>query len=262
MRVVVLLGIALAAFLVMGDIGSILPRRSLRPQAVDSVQESASAPGWPSRRGPRRDGVSDEAGLADQWPAEGPPVLWTRELGRGYSGLIAVGDRVYTQTQSISAQSVVCLDADTGQTVWEHRYGWPYEAAGMYPGPRSTPTWHDGRIYYATPRGAVGCLRASDGSPLWELDFNEKFNGRGTDFGYSCSPVIEDGKLLLPIGGPGASLVALNPRDGSTVWASGDEPASYSSALPITLDGRPYVVALLQNAVSIFELDSGRLMWQ
>jgi len=260
LRLIVLLGIGLVAFLVMGDVGSIWPTGSLRPD-VGEVSQRPEV-GWPSRRGPRRDAVSGETGLVDQWPAEGPPVLWTRELGRGYSGFIAVGGRVYTQTQSISAQSVLCLDADTGRTIWEHRYGWPYEAAGMYPGPRSTPTWHDGRIYYAGPRGVVGCLRATDGSPLWELDFNEKFDGQGTDFGYSCSPVIEDGKLLLPVGGPGASLVALDPRDGSTVWASGDEPASYSSALPITLDGRRYVVVLLQNALSIFELGSGRLMWQ
>ena len=36
----------------------------------------------------------------------------------------------------------------------------------------------------------------------------------------------------------GASVVALSAQDGSTVWTSGDEPASYCFALPLTFGGR------------------------
>ena len=82
----------------------------------------------------------------------------------------------------------------------------------------------------------------------------QEFGGRGTDFGYSCSPTIEDGKVLLPVGGRGASVVALSVEDGSTLWQSGDEPASYCSALPITFEGRRYVIGFLQNALAMFDL--------
>jgi hypothetical protein len=44
--------------------------------------------------------------------------------------------------------------------------------------------------------------------------------------------------------------------------AAGDEPASYCSALPVTLAGRRCVVAFLQNALAVFELRTGRLLWQ
>ena len=70
--------------------------------------------GWPHLRGPHYNGVSDETGLADSWPAGGPPVLWQIELGQGYSGFAAVGTRIYTQYQALAGQYVVCLDADTG----------------------------------------------------------------------------------------------------------------------------------------------------
>ena len=163
-------------------------------------------------------------------------MLWVRELGRGYSGFAAVGDRVYTQTQTLYGQSVVCLEADTGRTIWQQRYDWPYDAAGMYPGPRATPTYCEGRVYYASPQGRVGCLDAADGRPLWSLNVIEQFGGQGHGFGYSCSPLVEDGLVILPVGGKGASVVALRAEDGSTVWAAGDEPASYCSALPVTLE--------------------------
>ena len=145
-----------------------------------------------------------------------------------------VGNRAYTQTQSLTTQKLLALDADTGRTIWEHSYEWPYDPGGMYPGPRATPTYSHGRIYFASPDGLVECLHADDGKPIWSVNVNKKFDGRGTDFGYSCSPFVEDGKVIFPVGGPKASMVALDANSGATVWTSGDDPASYCSALPIT----------------------------
>ncbi len=96
-----------------------------------------------------------------------------------------------------------------GGLAWEHRYGWAYEPGGMYPGPRATPTWHAGRIYFAAPDGLVGCLRADNGARLWSMNVNEQFAGRGTEFGYACSPLVEAQKVILPVGGPQASVIAV-----------------------------------------------------
>ena len=262
-RLVALAAVGLLALLTLGDVASLfrpVAQRDFEFEFEFDRRESPprSSPGWPHRRGPSHDAVSPETGLANFWPPEGPPVLWQRPLGRGYSGFSVVGHRAFTQTQTLTAQYVVCLDADTGEQIWQHRYGWPYEPGGMYPGPRATPTWHEGRVYFAGPTGLVGCLRESDGKPLWKVDVNEKFGGRGTGFGYSCSPLLEDGKVILPVGGQRASVVALDALDGSTVWAAGDESASYCSALPITFRGQRCVVAFLKNALALFDLETGR----
>ncbi len=200
--------------------------------------------------------------LADAWPTEGPPVLWSREVGVGYSGVIAVGNRVFTQAQTLTEQQVIALDADTGQSVWEHRYGWPYDAGGMYPGPRATPTWANGRIYFTAPDGLTGCLRAGDGQPLWTVDLKRLFGLRGSDFGYACSPMVEDGKVVLPVGGRSASVVALDADSGQTVWASGDAAASYCSAVPITFQGRRQAIAFLENELAGYDLKTGQLLWR
>ena len=191
------------------------------------AQDEVSYKGWPQWRGVTHDAISDEVGLAELWPESGPPVLWTKEIGKGYSSFIAVGDRIWTQTQTLYEQAVICLDAETGDTVWSQRYGWPYDGGGLYPGPRATPTWHDGRIYYAAPEGTIGCLNARTGRLVWETNPKQAFHGRGTDFGCAASPVVIDGLVIVPVGGLDAS-----------------------------------VVALLENSLAIIDRSNGRLLWE
>src|SRR3990172_3924675 len=51
---------------------------------------------WPQFGGPNRNFICDTKGLANKWPDEGPKKLWTRELGDGYSTIIADGGALYT----------------------------------------------------------------------------------------------------------------------------------------------------------------------
>ncbi|HEY2249514.1 MAG TPA: PQQ-binding-like beta-propeller repeat protein [Planctomycetaceae bacterium] len=217
--------------------------------------------GWPFIRGPNFDGQSPEVNLADTWPAAGPPVLWHRPLGEGYSAFTAGGDRVFTQYQALGGQYLACLRADTGETIWEYRYDWPYEAGGMYPGPRATPTLNNGRIYFAAPSGLVGCL-TWDGQLVWEVQTRERFAWKREDFGYSCSPTVVDGLVLLPVGGPGAAMVALDARDGSTKWQAGNDSASYVPAFPIAVNGHKQVIGYLENALASFDQNDGHLVWR
>ena len=227
-----------------------------------STTTSDAEPGWPFIRGPNYDGRSDERGLAESWPDEGPPVLWTRPLGQGYSAFVAWDDRVATQYQTLGGQYLVCLEADSGETVWQRRYGLPYEPVGVYPGPRASPTYAGGRLFFVSPRGVVECVDAGSGRQRWSVDLEARFGIRGADFGYSCSPTVVDGKVVLPVGAPGASLVALETEDGSVVWQAGDDPASYTPAYPITFGGRRLVLGYLQNALVCHDLQTGQRLWR
>ena len=224
--------------------------------------------GWPFIRNATFDGHSRESRLADSWPDEGLPVLWTRELGQGYSAFVAAPAdsqgkrRVYTQTQTLAGQTVVCLDGDSGETIWSYRYDWPYEAAGVYPGPRSTPTLFNGHVYFAGPSGLVGCLTADSGKLVWSRNVVEEFGGKGAEFGYSCSPTVFDRQIVLPVGGENASLVALRPSDGGLIWKKGSDPASYTPAFPIERNGRLLIVGYMQNSLVIVEADCGELVWR
>ena len=222
------------------------------------------------------DGHSLENGIAENWPPEGPPVLWTRELGQGYSAFIAWKDCVATQTQNLGGQYVVCMFADSGKTKWQYRYDWPYDPVGVYPGPRSTPTYDDGFVYFTSPSGLIGCLNAESGNLVWSVELEETFRVKVPGFGYACSPIVLGEKIILPVGAGDASLVALDKRNGSIKWKTVSPPsinqssksqtsesqASYCSVYPISFQGRPCVVCYLQNALVCHDSETGVFLWQ
>lgn len=217
------------------------------------------ADGWPNVRGPAFDGHSPETGIIDSWPEEGPPVLWVRDLGQGYSAFVAREQRIFTQAQDLTGQYVYCLDADSGDTIWTYRYEWPYEAAGVYPGPRSTPTLYQGRLYFTSPSGRLGCLDQAGGRLIWSIDLEDLYGIRGCGFGYSCSPTLVDDLVIVPVGGKDAGVVAFECDTGKEVWKSTDEQASYTPAYPIDFNGEKLVVCYLRNALIILDRLTGKL---
>ncbi len=230
--------------------------------AVSYGQDDSHTLNWPHIRGPRYDAISLEKSLADTWPKSGPPLLWSRELGQGYSGFVADVKQVYTQFQNKTGMFIVALDADNGSEIWSQRVDWPWQPAGAYPGPYATPTWYRNRIYYTTPLGIAGCLNAEDGQPIWAVDLRQKYAGKGTEFGYAATPFVEEGRVILPVGAPGASVVALDPDSGETLWAAGNDAASYCPIYPVTFRNRRLIVAFLQNCIVGLDPKSGRQLWR
>lgn len=79
-----------------------------------------SKPGeWPQWRGPNRDGISTETGLAKQWPEKGPAKLWeVNHVGVGYSSLSIKAGRILTQGDLAGVEHVICLNARDGSVIW------------------------------------------------------------------------------------------------------------------------------------------------
>src|SRR5688500_13775230 len=79
---------------------------------------AASATDWPQWQGPDRNRVSKETGLLKEWPAAGPPVVWTATgLGSGYGSMAVAGDRVYLQGAIGRNSGVIALNRTDGKVV-------------------------------------------------------------------------------------------------------------------------------------------------
>jgi hypothetical protein len=61
---------------------------------------SLSAEDWPAFGGPDRNQVSLEKGLRTNWGDEEPERLWVLDIGLGYSGVVEVKGKAYTQGYS------------------------------------------------------------------------------------------------------------------------------------------------------------------
>src|SRR5271170_1200370 len=109
---------------------------------------------WPCFLGPNRNGISTETGLNVDWNKKPPKVLWKVPLGKGFSSLAIVQGKIYTMTERNKRQLVVCLDADSGKELWARDLAPGYlDVQRMGPGPRATPTYHDGKLYCLFPLG-------------------------------------------------------------------------------------------------------------
>lgn len=217
---------------------------------------------WPHLRGPRYDGTSSETGLSDSWPAKGPPQYWSIELGQGHSGFIAAEGALFTQRQTLGGQFLLCLDPHDGHPIWETRYDWAWQPKGAYPGPYASPTWYKGKVYYNSPAGITGCVDARTGASIWSRNLREEFQGRGCEFGYAATPFVEDDRVVVPVGGPSSSLVALNADTGQTIWTAGSDPASYCPAFPFTFQGKRCVVGYLQNSFILVDAATGKVLYR
>ncbi|HZK79747.1 MAG TPA: hypothetical protein VFC46_01740, partial [Humisphaera sp.] len=50
---------------------------------------------WPQYRGPNRDGVWNETGILEKFPAAGLKFDWRAPIGPGFSSPVVAGGRVY-----------------------------------------------------------------------------------------------------------------------------------------------------------------------
>ena len=67
---------------------------------------------WPQFRGPNRDGVSPDQGLAAGWPEGGPELLWTAKgVGGGYSSVATADGVLYTLGDEQDACYLYALSA-------------------------------------------------------------------------------------------------------------------------------------------------------
>jgi len=217
---------------------------------------------WPQWRGPNRDGISKETGLLKQWPKEGPPLVWkTKGAGGGYSSFAIANGRLFTMGLRGEREFIIAFDVTNGKEVWATPHGKAFHN-DRGDGPRGTPTVDGERLYALGGSGDLSCLEAGTGRIVWTMNVLQKFGGSNTNWGISESPLVIDEKVLVNAGGPGASIVALNKKDGALIWKSQSDEPGYSSAISVEAGGIKQVVFFTSSRAVGLDLSNGRLLWE
>jgi outer membrane protein assembly factor BamB len=217
---------------------------------------------WPQWRGPNRDGISKETGLLKQWPADGPTLAWkTAGAGGGYSSLAISNGRIFTMGLRGDREYILAFDVATGKQSWATAHGKAFRN-DRGDGPRGTPTIDGDRLYALGGAGDLSCVEIATGKVVWTMNVLDKFGGRNIMWGISESPLVIGEKVLVNPGGPGASIVALNKKDGSLIWKSQSDTAGYSSGVPVQIGNTTQVVFFTHSRAVGLDLKDGKLLWE
>jgi outer membrane protein assembly factor BamB len=224
---------------------------------------------WPQWRGPDRSGVSKESGLLKQWPEGGPKLLWqVNDLGDGYATPIVVGNRIYMLSNTgMENEFVQAISAGDGKVIWTARIGnvGNPNQNPSYPKARSTPTIDGAFLYALGSDGDLACLEVKTGKVRWSKNVRQEFGGQPGEWAYAESPLVDGDVVVVTPGGPQATMLAVNKKNGAVIWKSaipGGEPAGYASAIVVQAAGRRQYVQLLSKGMVGVDAKTGQFLWR
>ena len=242
---------------------------------------------WPRFLGPTANNVSRETGLLDRLPTNGPPVLWHKTVGTGYSAPSVQGRYAVLHHRLRDEEVVEALDAASGQGHWRFAYPSQFiDPYGYNNGPRCTPLLTSNRCYTFGAEGKLICLDLATGKLIWQRDTARDWNIPEAFFGVGSTPLLEGDRLIVMIGGqPNAGVVALNAATGTTLWENvgrtnwngvttigwrserpyawtGDEKqASYASPVAATIHGRRHILCLMRQGLVSLNPTNGEVQF-
>ena len=189
---------------------------------------------------------------------------WSRELGGGYSGVLADDQRLFTMYREGDNEVTICMDAKTGKTIWQKQFDatLPKKTDSSFgKGPNSTPLLADGRLVTIGFLGDMRCVDAATGDVIWQTSLWKDHKATELGFGFSASPLLYKGNLIVPVGGKGQTIKAFSLKDGSVSWSALDYDNSYCTPLLIDVDGLPQLVISLTESVIGVSPDDGSELW-
>ncbi len=237
--------------------------------AVEFAQ--AQAPSWSQWRGAARDGVASSFTVPTAWPAQ-LTKRWQATVGLGHASPVVSGNRVVVHSRLANREVIAAYDLQSGKPLWQDGVDAPYTmntaATGHGPGPKSTPTIADGRVFTLGISGIFSAHDLATGKLLWR----KTAPPTPPEFGTASSPLVDGGTVIAFLGstttgGPSTSLrasgalTAMDAATGTVKWRWTGDGVSYASPIMATLGGTRQVITQSQNRMVSVDAASGQLLW-
>jgi outer membrane protein assembly factor BamB len=239
---------------------------------------------WPAWRGPHQNSVSDEVGLIDRFDpkgGEGSNLLWKSPAAAGISTPIVMGRRLYTIGRHApgtpqDAEKVICLDAVTGDVLWENIYNvflsdLPSERVGW-----SNVCGDPGtnRVYALGACCLLQCIDGESGKTLWSHSMSEEFGMLSTYGGRTNTPVVFEDLLIISgvttgwdeTARPAHRFFAFDKSSGELRWTTGTRPlpedTTYSTPVVTVIGGQQVMLAGSGDGdLYAFQPRTGKVLW-
>jgi len=231
---------------------------------------SIYAQDWPQFLGPERNSTSPQKNLLRTWPASGPEVLWTANIGIGYGGPVVKDGLVYLLDRDDKVgDNLRCFNLSNGKELWNFAYNAP--GSVMFPGSRSVPAVEGNRVYSCGPYGDLYCIDTKTHKPVWNKNVWKDFGGEQIPmWAIAQCPLIYGELLILASQAPQAGVVAYDKLTGNVKWKTPSlGEVGYVSPTIVKIDGKDQVVMITASGrgggkgkvVGIDPL-SGKILWE
>jgi outer membrane protein assembly factor BamB len=229
---------------------------------LSGVVSAQNALDWPQWRGPNRDGSLASFAEPKSWP-ENLTRQWKIEVGTGYATPIVVGNRVYAFTRQEENEVMRALDAANGKVVWETSYPAPFQMNNSTsrhgPGPKSTPTFANGRLFTLGMSGKVTAFDAATAS----RSGRSRRRRWSRPFHTAQSALVDKGNVILHVGGNNqGALTAFDQATGTVKWAWDGDGPGYGSPILAEFGGTRQVIVFSQQNLVGVDVANGLLLWK
>lgn len=225
---------------------------------------SSNVPGyWPWFRGPNRDNISPEnTRLARSWPAGGPRVLWSRNLGEGYAAAAIRDGRLYLLDWEGNQDIIRCLSFADGKDIWQYAYANPIKRNhGMS---RTVPAVTDRYVVTFGPSCVVTCAETATGKVLWQMDLVKQYGAQVPEWYAGQCPLIEGNRVILAPAGR-VLMLAVDLASGKVVWQTANPTSwrqSHASICAADIGGKHQYIYVAHGGVVGVDAGNGQLLWQ
>jgi len=230
----------------------------------------ADLPGsWPRFRGANFDAVSSEDITPSKtWPANGPDVLWSIEVGEGYAGAAILAGRVYLLDYDREQQADVvrCLSLQDGKDIW--RYSYPVKVKRWHGMSRTVPAVTDKYMVTMGPRCHVTCLNSMTGEFRWMFNLVKEFKTTVPQWYTAQCPIIENGRAIIAPAGT-TLMLAVDCESGQIIWETPNPDGwtmTHSSMVPMEFNGKRFYVYCggdqSKGGVIGVSVEDGSVLWK
>jgi len=262
--------------------------------AVILCAVTSKAGDWPRLGGPEATWVSLESPLARSWPTNGPPTLWTVNVGEGFAGPSVYEGSVYLEDRQANQQDILrCFSLATGEEEWRLAF----DAPGTLPynGSRNVPTVNKDYIFCVGPFGQLRCVSREKHELIWNHNLIDEFKDSEYDlreprnreeslaraqvptWGFTQAPLLYRDLVIAAPQTRSTGMVAYEQSTGKLRWKSGyigRNWYSHMSPYLTTLCGVEQVIMLAQPSdpekspddappaiISSISPSTGKILW-
>jgi len=183
---------------------------------------------------------------------------------------VCCGRPMISQGLLEQARGVALANADalyeaaaSGTRIWTYKYAAPFTispaAARHEKGPKSTPTFADGRLFTLGMTNVVTAVDAATGKQIWQKPATQAQPLYHT----GMSPLVDRGLMIVHVGGHNqGALTAYDVKTGAVKWHWDGDGPGYGSPIALDVDGTRQIVTFTQENVVGVAAATGELLWK